>query len=540
MRKAPSFWIQSSKKRFPSLAFADEKNYDAIVVGGGVFGCTSAYKLKQEGMKVALVEARTIGSGVSSYSTAKLTAQHGNIYSTLLKTHNFEVAQNYYRMNMRGITIVEELIANLSLDCDHDKRNHIVWTSVPENTHLIGHEFDVCSSLRIPCKLLESNDLKKELPVSINPILGLAFESQSIFNPHKYCQELASHIQGDGSDVFEHSRVTDIKDKYGRVSVTSEEHQCKLTADKVVVATHLPILDRSFHFAFLEPSKSHCIAVRIKRSNQPVDWKTEKQEKTEKNEEINNENLSGHNIRNMFINIDDPMRSMRPSYDGDILVVTGESIIQGDETDTQHHYNNLISWANQHFQVEEVVAQWSGMDYYSPDHIPYIGYLMGLSDNLFTGTGFSTWGLAAGVAGGEIIADLIQLRENPYASMVNARSFELNKQLKGYMEEYAHSGKHFIKDKFMSLITAKHISSLSPDQGGIVKAGMKTVGAYRDPKGAYHVVHPVCTHLGCSLLFNSGDKLWDCPCHGSQFDVDGKVIHGPAVKNLKQLTDLEW
>jgi glycine/D-amino acid oxidase-like deaminating enzyme/nitrite reductase/ring-hydroxylating ferredoxin subunit len=534
MRKSASAWIPTSKKfqiQYPSVDSLPEKHYDAIVVGGGVFGCTTAYKLKQEGLKVALIEARAIGSGTGAYSTAKATALHGVIYSKVIEKQGQEGARKYYDLNMRGIALLEELVTNLNLDCDFDKREHIVWTSVADNAARIQHEHETCSSLGIPCKLLQPFDLKKELPVSIDPVLGISFENQAIFNPYKFCQEIVKHIQGDGSDVFEQSRVTDIKES-GPIRVSIEEHNVTFTADKVVVATHLPILDRSFHFTFLEPSKSHCIAARVKGPDQS--------NKKSAAPGDNYENLSGHNIHNMFINIDDPMRSMRPSYDGTFIVVCGEPIKQGDETETQYHYNNLISWAGQHFYVEEILGQWSAMDYYSPDFFPYIGYLVGMTDNIFTGTGFSKWGLAAGITGGEIIADMVQRRENPFTTSVNARRFELNKQIHGYIQEGIHTGKHFVKDKFMSLVTTKHISSLRPDQGGLVKVGIKTVGAYRDPEGTYHTVHPVCTHLGCSLLFNSGDKLWDCPCHGSQFDVDGKVIHGPAVRDLTRLTDLEW
>lgn len=515
------------RSQYPSLAFIADRHYDAIVVGGGVFGCTTAYLLKQEGLKVALIEARTICSGVSSYSTAKLTAQHGAIYSPLIKRHGFETASNYYRMNMRGLTILEEIIAKHSLDCDHAKREHILWTSVPQNSSQIVDEFEICRSIDIPCRMLEPRDLIQELPSTIEPVMGLAFESQSMFNPYKYCQEIVKLIQGDGSDVFENSRISMINDQIP-VRVTCQEHNCSITADKVVLATHIPIMDRSFHFAFLEPSKSHCVAVKIKKDDEGQDKPASKAD------------TRGGNIHNMFINVDKPLRSLRSTLDGKYLVVAGEAIPQGDETETQVHYDNLISWASQHFNVEEVYSQWSAMDYYSPDIIPYIGYLYGGTDNIFTATGFSKWGLSTGIVAAEIITDTIQGRQNPYVSMVNARRWEMNQQISGYIHENVHVGKHFVKDKIVSLTTMKGLTSLKPDEGGLVRMGLRTVGAYRDPEGAYHVVNPICSHLGCTLLFNSGDKLWDCPCHGSQFDVDGKVIHGPAVKPITPLTDLEW
>lgn len=84
----------------------------------------------------------------------------------------------------------------------------------------------------------------------------------------------------------------------------------------------------------------------------------------------------------------------------------------------------------------------------------------------------------------------------------------------------------------------RKIQALENDEGGVCSAGGQKVGAYRDSDGVLHVVRPSCTHLGCDLEFNNGDRIWECPCHGSQFDIDGNVIHGPACKNLHEV--LEW
>ena len=122
--------------------------------------------------------------------------------------------------------------------------------------------------------------------------------------------------------------------------------------------------------------------------------------------------------------------------------------------------------------------------------------------------------------------------------MLDARRWDL-KAVPGMIKENLHTAQHFFADKIKALV-APNIDSLKPGTGGLVKAKGQTVGAYLDRDGKYHVVKPVCTHLGCHLLFNQGDSVWDCPCHGSQFGIDGDVIHGPAVKALEQIKDLEW
>jgi len=338
---------------------------------------------------------------------------------------------------------------------------------------------------------------------------AVRFTNQAEFNPFIFCKALAAHVDGNGSAVFEDSRVTAV----------SEEPMHTLTlengtihAEHVVLATHLPIMDRSGHFTFLSPSRTHVVSVRL---TQPV-------------------------LREMCMSADEPMRSLRVSEDGMVLIVAGESITVGSETDTNKCYGALEDWARLHFPVASIQSRWSAMDYMSSDHLPWIGYLYSGTNSIYTATGFSKWGLTNGVVAGQLFHDIIMQREtsNPYFKMMDARRVTV-KTTPGMIAETLHTTQHFFADKIKALV-APSITTLKPGTGGLVKAKSGTVGAYLDRDGKYHVVKPVCTHLGCHLLFNQGDAVWDCPCHGSQFGIDGDVIHGPAVKGLEVVKDLEW
>lgn len=487
-------------------------HFDTIVVGAGVFGCTTAYKLKASGHRVALIEGRVVGHGTSGHSTAKVSAQQGTVYSKIAKMHSDDVARKYFDFNTHGISMLDEIVSNLKLDCDFDRRSHTTWTSFEENIPAIMEEFEVCERLGIPCNLMTESQLREELPASIGAKYAISFPNQALFNPFKYCRELCMHIEGDGSRVFENSRVTSV-DQHRPHRVVIEEQNSLLTADNVVLATHLPILDRSMHFAMLEPSRLHCIAARVR--NKP--------------------------IHNMFISADQPMRSLRSTCDDDVIVVAGDSCKQGDEPMTQQFYDDLCIWTQRNFEVEEFLSQWSAMDYYSGDHIPFIGHLYRGTNSIFTGTGFSKWGLAAGICGADIVTALIHgAADPPFLDIVDARRWDLQHQWKSLLHENIHTASHLVKDKLKAMLPQMNIRNLTPGDGGIVEAGLDTVGAYKDADGKVFVVRPVCTHLGCTLMFNDGDKVWDCPCHGSRFGVDGEVIHGPAVKPLTRYHDLEW
>eukprot|EP00899_Mesostigma_viride_P012165 jgi/Mesvir1/2094/Mv16626-RA.1 len=527
--------------RYPKLENVAAKQYEVAVVGGGIFGCTVAYLLKKSGKRVVLLEGRTIACGTTGFSTAKLSAQQGLAYSTITKEHGRDAARLYYDMTIGGVNKVEELSGLLHLDCGFERRSHATWTSDDDQVANIEAEYEACRDAGIPgCHLLRGPDeLLEELPASIRPKIAVRLDDQAQFNPYKYCVDLCRHIPGEGCDVFEHSRVTRVSnaphrsgDAHGDPphNLALANNNATVTCDYVILATHLPIVDRSMHFEILQPSRAHCIAVRV----------TDASDK--------------YPLRNMFISVDTPSRSLRTADNGRVVIISGQGVKHGDVPDTKQCYDSLEYWARAHFSVTEVLNRWSAMDYYSSDHVPFIGYLHRGTHSLFTATGFSKWGLANGVAAASIITDLIEEKPNRYHDMVDARRWDLSSQWKGLSAESIHMGVNFVGDKVKRVaakcLTALHIrhagphgqviEELAPGQGGIVRAGGKVVGAYRDHQGEYHLVKPVCTHLGCDLVFNKGDTAWDCPCHGSRFDVDGTVLSGPACKPLCQWKDLQW
>jgi glycine/D-amino acid oxidase-like deaminating enzyme/nitrite reductase/ring-hydroxylating ferredoxin subunit len=408
----------------------------------------------------------------------------------------------------------------LNLNCEFERRSHCTWTSDETKIADIEKEYKVITELGIKAKLLNKYELSTQLPPSINPLMGIQFENQAQFNSYEFCVELAKHIDGNGSNCYEQSLVSNVTETSPH-KIELADNQSSISSDFVVLATQLPIMDRSLHFSILEPNKSHCIAVRVDQSKQ------------------------NFKLHDMFINADQPMRSLRTSENDNVVVVSGESFKQGDDVETNKYYQNLEKWAREHFNVTETIARWSAMDYWSTDHLPYVGYLHRGTNSIFCATGFKKWGLTTGVGAAQIITDLIldpsNPNKNPYHSLLDARRWDISGSVKGMMEEGWHTTKHLIGDKIKAHSTDKDIQSLKNGEGGIVRSKEgKVVGAYRDDEGKLHVVKPICTHMGCNVLFNTGDKIWDCACHGSQFDIDGNVIHGPACKNLERLKELEW
>jgi Rieske Fe-S protein len=211
------------------------------------------------------------------------------------------------------------------------------------------------------------------------------------------------------------------------------------------------------------------------------------------------------------------------------LVCVGEEHKTGHE-DANINLDRLEASAAAHFDVREVAFRWSAQNYSASDGLPYIGKD---ATECHIATGFQTDGLTWGTVAASIIADEIIGRDNLFAPMVKASRFSPIKGAKGFMEENVAVMKSFIKD-YVTDRPEIPLSHLMPGSGAIVKIGGESLATYRDPDGTLVTVSPVCTHMKCKVHWNSVEKSWDCPCHGSRFAVNGTVIDGPATEPLQR------
>jgi Rieske Fe-S protein len=143
-----------------------------------------------------------------------------------------------------------------------------------------------------------------------------------------------------------------------------------------------------------------------------------------------------------------------------------------------------------------------------------------------------------GALSGKLLVDLIVDQPNRYADLFAPTRGKLKAEdIKQFVIKNATVGKDFVFSKLKH--TALTLEELKPDEGGLVSANDKKAGGYRDEAGQIHLVNTTCTHLGCGLQWNSAERSWDCPCHGSRFSYSGEVLDGPAVHPLEKLDNKE-
>jgi glycine/D-amino acid oxidase-like deaminating enzyme/nitrite reductase/ring-hydroxylating ferredoxin subunit len=498
----PSHWLLSSPATPARRPLTADLEVDAVVVGAGITGLTTALFLADTGASVAVLEAGAVAAGTTGSTTAKVTSLHGLTYARLLAEQGEERARQYADANQAAITMVAQLVARTGADCDLERRTAITYTRDPGRVADIEAEVEAARRLGLPAAFTNITGLPYDVAAAVR------FDDQAQLHPRRYCLALADAVEAAGGHIFEASRVLDIDERDGGV-VAEVEGGRSVRADHAVVATLLPFLDIGAFFAKAHPYRSYALAVRLAKG-------------------------SGPPPQAMCFSIDTPSRSTRTlRFDDGVegLVVGGNGHKTGDEPDTDSQYADLERWARDTFPVEAIESRWSAQDYVTVDHVPYIGRSP-RTHRILVATGFKKWGMTAGTAAGRILTDRITGQPNPWAQVFDATRIDVKASLTTFVKENLGVARHLVGDHVHRLTSSPPLDSLAPGDGGVVRHNGKTVAAHRAADGTVTAVSALCTHLGCTVQWNPAEESWDCPCHGSRFACDGVVIDGPAVEPL--------
>jgi glycine/D-amino acid oxidase-like deaminating enzyme/nitrite reductase/ring-hydroxylating ferredoxin subunit len=490
-----SLWLDTAgpEPEYPPLD--GERRVDVAVVGAGITGMTAALVLARAGRSVAVVDQGAVAGGTTGHSTAKVTSQHGMTYAVLRLTRGHEAARIYGQ----AMEAAKEQIAELAgegIDCGFRRRPAYLYASAGWQRRLIEREADAASAAGLPATFVDRTPLPFEVHGAVR------FDDQAEFDPRAYVLGLARLLVEAGGSVFAHTRARQV---HQGDPCRVETDRGTLTADDVVVATLLPFLDRGGFFARAYPSRSYAVTARI--ADPPPDG--------------------------MFINAGSPTRSLRahPVGGDELLLVGGEGHHVGSSKAQPERYEALIEFARRHWDVRSIEHRWSAQDYSPAGHIPYAGRLHPWSHRIHVVTGLKKWGITAGVAGATVVAEAILGRESAAAGLLSSTRVRPLQEGPRFAVENAQIGLRFFADRVKHRGT-RPIEDLAPGEGAIVSAGGRKVAGFRDDAGALHAISTRCTHLGCQVAWNAAERTWDCPCHGSRFDVDGEILNGPAVDPL--------
>lgn len=490
------YWIVSTKDTdYPKLN--EDIQVDVAIVGGGITGITSAFLLKKEGFKVAVIEADHIAKATTGHTTAKITSQHGLIYDQIKTDMGEEKARQYANANESAIHFIENLVKEKHIDCYFARHPAYVYTLEDNYIKKIEAEADTASNFGIKAEYMDN------IPLPFAVKAALRFEDQASFHPRKYILALAAEIPGEGCSIFENTTAIDIEEGEFCSIITKDGH--KVVAPNVIIASHFPFYDGGgLYFTRMYAEKSYILGIKIKEKFPD----------------------------GMFITAEEPGRSLRSqSYeDGELILVAGEHHKTGHGPSTLKHYEALKDFAYNTFQVQDVLYRWSTQDCMTMDGVPYVGQLTSGTKNIYVATGFRKWGMANSTAAAMILKDLIVKGKNEWLDVYNPSRFTPSASAAEFIKQNVDVAKSLISGK---LEAVPDKIDIDPGEAKVVKMHGQKVGAYKDSEGRLFLVDTTCTHLGCEVKWNEAEKTWDCPCHGSRFSYDGHVVEGPALKPLK-------
>jgi len=494
-----SYWLATTPGAASHPPLQAGIRAEVAVLGGGIAGVTTALMLARAGVDVVLLEARTLGSGVSGTTTAKVTSAHGSCYHPMASRISAEAAHAYGTANERALAWMRDLVTAEGLDCDWQERDAWTYTTDPAMAEDVAKEAAAAADAGLPATLRDA------APLPFATAAAVQVRGQAQCHARRYVLGLADLAVRAGARIFEETRATGVS---SGSPCRIDTERGELHADRVVVATHYPILDRGLYFARLSTQRSYCVAARV----------------------------TGPVPEDMYFSVDTPSRSLRtaPLADGgQLLIAGGDGHETGKDPDAGVHYANLWNWAQEHFDVEpHAEYRWSAQDSTAVDGLPYAGPLHPRTDKLYVITALRKWGFTNGTAGAQVVADAITGKESAARALLNPQRVHVRASVGALVKENASVAKRFVGDRIANRGNGD-AASLGLGEGAVVTvAEGRRAATYRDGDGALHAVSPTCTHLGCEVRFNPAERSWDCPCHGSRFDVDGRVLEGPAVKPL--------
>lgn len=496
-----SYWMAStSTTSYPALD--EDIKVDVAIVGGGMTGISCAYLLSKEGLKVAVIEADRILQGTTGHTTAKITSQHGLLYNKIKSQMGEEFAKQYADANESAIRMIEKISNDLHIDCDFTPQSAYVFTQQDEYIQKITDEVKTASDLGIKAEYID------QIPFDLPIKAAVRFDHQAQFHPRKYLLALANEIANNGVSLYEQSRAIDIEENSTYVITTKQGK--KVMAEKVIIASHYPFYNKpGLYFTRIYCERSYVLAIKAK------------------------EKYPG----GMYITAEDPGRSLRyqNTENGELILVGGEHHKAGQGKDTVKHYEALADFANATFAVEDIPYRWSTQDCMTLDDIPYVGHFTSNTPNLYIATGYGKWGMTNSTASAMILKDLILHGKSPWEDVYNPSRQTIVASAKNFIVENLNVAKELIEGKIAPLPDDVEIK---PGEGKVVQANGQRTGAYRDEQGTLHLVNTTCTHMGCELNWNSAEKSWDCPCHGSRFTYEGNIIEGPAIQPLNVSKDV--
>jgi glycine/D-amino acid oxidase-like deaminating enzyme/nitrite reductase/ring-hydroxylating ferredoxin subunit len=469
-----------------------------LVIGGGIAGLSVAYELAHAGREVVVIDRGSIGGGMTARTSAHLSYEIDDFYFELIKVRGARKAKLYLESQRAALDRIEKICAYERIACDFARIDLFCFSPDRNGHKLLKKEYEAVTQLGFVG--VEWADA----PVAGEAHGCLRFRDQARFHPRRYLAGLSNAIKRYGGKFYSRTPIISVKENAkGAIATSADGHS--IGAKAIIAATNTPFVNRLAIHTKQVPYRSYVLTLEIPNglATDALIWDTEH---------------PYHYVR------------LYTEKGKTLLIVGGEDHKTGTADDAEARFKRLQAWARERFpQCGHVRDKWSGQVYEPVDYLPFIGRSPG-HKNVFLVTGDSGEGLTTGVAASLILPDLIAGRRNDWAKVYSpSRKIVQPSPIVTYAKDLAGASKHLAKNL---LGREAKSDEIPPGKGAIISISGQKAAAYRDERGILHLRSAACTHAGCVVQWNSFERCWDCPCHGSQFAATGDVLQGPATKSL--------
>jgi len=221
------------------------------------------------------------------------------------------------------------------------------------------------------------------------------------------------------------------------------------------------------------------------------------------------------------------------AHGGDVLIVGGNDHRVGQGT-PEEAWSELEKWTRQWIPLAgHIVARWSGQIIEPADHLAHIGHSPDM-EHVYVCTGDSGNGLTHGTIAGLMIPEMLHGKHPRWERVYDPKRSHLHAA--GTLIKEATQSSAPYTD-WLRPADVRSVDDIPVGEGATMRRGLHLIAAYKDAGGQCHLRSATCTHLRGVVRWNTVEKTWDCPCHGSRFDAYGRVLNGPAPSDLTPIDE---
>jgi glycine/D-amino acid oxidase-like deaminating enzyme/nitrite reductase/ring-hydroxylating ferredoxin subunit len=483
-----------------------QSSADACVVGAGITGLSTAYALARAGQSVVVLDAGVIGGGDTARTTGHLASALDDGFVHLEALHGREGARLAAESHAHAIDFIEHTVLNERIDCDFERVDGYLYLGPKDRRETLEREAEAALRAGLDVELLET-----PVGLALSPGPCLRFARQAQFHPLRYLAGLVAAIERLGGRIYTGVHVEGFVGGQPTRAITSSG--AVVEAQALVVATNAPVNNRVSIHAKQAAFRSYAIGMEVPQGAVPMAlyWDTAR---------------PYH-----FVRVHRPDVHGR----GDVLIVGGEDHRTGEDAHPEGRWDRLESWTRERVpSAGNVVRRWSGQVMEPADGLGFVGHNPAHAPGVFIATGDSGHGLTQGTLAASMLVHLIAGETHPYESLYDPRRISL-RSLPAFARENFDTARHYIE--WIRPADVRDEEEIPRGEGATILEHGRRLAVYRDERGICHRVSAACPHLGGVVHWNAAEKTWDCPCHGSRFDAQGRVVNGPSLGDLAPVDD---